>query len=81
MPLNIYRLGKSFCEIVSAGQDDLLQLGSEETLGSINMATESDNFRNKFDVVSNKHLVEAQIEAEGKKQRTSRRLTNMPTPE
>jgi len=31
MSLNIYRLGESYADIASAGQDDLLQLGNEES--------------------------------------------------
>jgi hypothetical protein len=28
--LNIYRLGKSFIDVVSTGRNDMLQLGTEE---------------------------------------------------
>lgn len=32
LPLAIYRLGSSYIDIVSVGQDDTLQLGTEDTL-------------------------------------------------
>jgi hypothetical protein len=44
MTLNIYRLGESFGDVAATGQDDLLQLGNEDSYHDmVNIAQEQKN--------------------------------------
>lgn len=43
----IYRLGSSYIDIVSVGQDDVLQLGTEDTLNQMTNKDQFDNDRKK----------------------------------
>ena len=64
----IYRLGSSYIDIVSVGQDDTLQLGTEDTLNQMTNKDQFDNdrkkdlgegphaYRNRFESVSYKYL-------------------------
>ena len=53
--MNIYRLGSSFLDIASVGQDDLVQLGHEDSYqAALNSLSELERF--KFDSINNRYL-------------------------
>ena len=66
MPLQVYRLGVTFTEIAGAGQDEMLQIGSEESFTALTsaQATSRQLHLSKFESASYKTLTDAQSELE-----------------
>ena len=66
MPLQVYRLGVTFAEIAGAGQDEMLQMGSEESFAALttSRATDRQLHLSKFESISSKTLTDAQSELE-----------------
>ena len=62
--MNIYRLGSSYVDIACAGQDDMLQLGQEESYQALLSSTEFSS-RSKFESINNRYLSDLQSELEG----------------
>ena len=53
IPINIYRLGRSFIDVVSTGRNDMLQLGTEE--GFIEVTSKLSNQTNSTLTKQNKN--------------------------
>ena len=59
--MNIYRLGNSFMEIASVGQDDMLQLGVDESFHKITSEQEVTS-RDQFESISYRYYTDLQHE-------------------
>ena len=65
MPVQVYRLGVTFVEIAGAGQDEMLQVGSEESYAALRGAREL--HCPKFESMTYKVLIDAQADLERQK--------------